>query len=69
MFTGLQTMDEFRREHPVQYQRLVESGELERYLVKAPSRPMTIASQILGLVLIAFGLVLLAFVAIGFFGG
>ena len=69
MFTGLQTMDEFRREHPVQYQRLVESGELEKYLMKAPSRPMTIGSQILGVVLIAFGLVLLVFVGIGFFGG
>ena len=68
MFTGLQSMDEFRREHPAQYQRLVESGELEKYLVKAPSRPMTIASQILGIVLIAFGLVLLVFVAVGFFG-
>lgn len=68
MFTGSLSIDEFRRDHPAQYRRLVESGELEKYLVKAPSRPMAIGSKILGLVLIAAGFTLLALVAIGFFG-
>lgn len=68
MFTGTQSLDEFRREHPAQYQRLVDAGELEKYLVDAPSRPMTLGSKILGLALIAIGLTLLALVAIGFFG-
>jgi hypothetical protein len=53
----------------VQYQRLVETGQLEKYLVDAPSRPMTLGSKILGLVLLAFGLGLLIIVTIGFFGG
>ncbi len=34
MFTGTQSLEEFRREHPAQYQRLVDSGELEQ----APGR-------------------------------
>jgi cytochrome b subunit of formate dehydrogenase len=68
MFTGTQSLAEFRREHPAQYNRLVETGELERYLVDAPSRPMTLGSKILGLVLISMGLTLLVLVAIGFFG-
>ena len=55
--------------HTLQYQRLVETGQLEKYLVDAPSRPMTLGSKILGLVLIACGLALLVFVASGFFSG
>jgi cytochrome b subunit of formate dehydrogenase len=69
MFTGTQSLDEFRREHPAQYQRLVDAGELDKYLVDAPSRPLTLGSKILGLILIAIGLTLLVLVAIGFFGG
>lgn len=69
MFTGTQSLAEFKHEHGAQYQRLVETGELEKYLVDAPSRPFTLGSKILGLVLIACGLSLLAMIAIGFFGG
>jgi len=69
MFTGTQSLDEFKHEHAAQYQRLVETGELEKYLVDAPSPSFTLASKILGLVLIAFGLSMLVMIAIGFFGG
>jgi len=69
MFTGTQSLEEFRRDHALQYQRLVENGQLEKYLVDAPSKPMTLGSKILGLVLIACGLALLTIVAIGFFSG
>jgi cytochrome b subunit of formate dehydrogenase len=69
MFTGTQSLAEFKHEHGAQYQRLVETGELEKYLVDAPSRPFTFGSKILGLVLIACGLCLLAMIAVGFFGG
>lgn len=67
MFTGTQSLEEFRREHPAQYQRLADAGELDKYLVDAPSRPMTLGSKILGLTLIAAGLTLLVLVAVGFF--
>jgi thiosulfate reductase cytochrome b subunit len=67
MFTGSVALEEFRREHPLQYRRLVESGEIHKYLVDAPSRPMTLGSKVLGLVLIAIGLALLVIVTIGFF--
>jgi len=69
MFTGTQSLEEFRRDHALQYQRLVENGQLEKYLVDAPSKPMTLGSRILGLVLISCGLALLIIVATGFFGG
>ena len=68
MFTGTFTLEEFRREHALEYQRLVASGELEKYLVEAPSRPMTIGSKILGFTLMAVGFALLALVVNGFLG-
>jgi cytochrome b subunit of formate dehydrogenase len=67
MFTGSQPLEEFMREHPAQYQRLVAAGELEKYLVDVPSPSMQWKSKVLGLVLIGVGLILLVLVGIGFF--
>ena len=67
MFTGSMPVEEFARDHEVEYQRLVQSGELDKYLVDAPSAPMTRGSRILGFTLIAFGLGLLTLVFVGFF--
>lgn len=69
MFTGTQSLEEFRSDHPAHYQRLVDSGELERLLVDGPSRPMAVGSKILGLTLITIGLILLVLVIIGFLSG
>jgi len=69
MFTGSVPLEVFRHEHTVQYNRLVETGELSKYLVDEPSRPMTLGSKILGFFLIAFGLTLLVLVLTGFIGG
>ena len=33
MFTGTLPLEEFKHEHTVEYKRLVDSGELEKYLV------------------------------------
>jgi cytochrome b subunit of formate dehydrogenase len=69
MFTGSVPLEVFRHEHTVQYNRLVETGELSKYLVDEPSQPMTLGSKILGFFLITFGLTLLVLVLIGFIGG
>jgi cytochrome b subunit of formate dehydrogenase len=68
MFTGTMSLEHFRREHALQYRRLVASGELERVLVDAPAPALTLRAQILGYALIALGLLLLAGVAVGFLG-
>jgi len=68
MFTGAVPLEEFAREHTLEYRRLVETGELEKHLVDAPSEPMTLGSKILGFTLIAIGLALLTLVIIGFVG-
>ena len=68
MFTGSMTLEHFKREHPLQYQRLVDTGKLEEHLVEPPTPTLAKASKILGFTLIAIGLSLLTLVAIGFFG-
>jgi len=67
IFTGSMPLEEFRREYAVEYDRLVETGELKKHLVDVPSRPMTLGSKILGLSLVAVGLAVLAMIAIGAF--
>jgi thiosulfate reductase cytochrome b subunit len=68
MFTGTVPLEEFKREHALEYQRLVDSGELARHLVDAPSQPMTLGSRILGFTLLGFGLLLLVLVVTGWIG-
>ena len=68
MFTGTQSLQEFQHEHAAQYKRLVETGQLEKYLVSAPPKSFTLASRLLGLMLLAMGLTLLILIGIGFFG-
>jgi cytochrome b subunit of formate dehydrogenase len=68
MFTGRVPLEVYMHEHKREYDRLVESGELDKYLVDAPSRPMRRGSRILGAMLITTGLTLLTLVIMGFLG-
>jgi cytochrome b subunit of formate dehydrogenase len=68
MFTGTLSLEEFRREHTLEYDELVAAGQLEKYLVDIPSVVMTLSSRILGIALLATGLALLALVLVGFAG-
>jgi len=68
MFTGSVPLEHYRHEHRREYDRLVASGELEKYLVAEPSEPMTRGSKILGTTLIVIGLTLLTLVLLGFLG-
>jgi hypothetical protein len=61
-------LEHYRHEHRREYDRLVESGELEKYLFDAPSEPMAFGSSVLGAVLIVIGLSLLTLVILGFLG-
>ncbi|HTT47651.1 MAG TPA: cytochrome b/b6 domain-containing protein [Pseudolabrys sp.] len=68
IFTGSMPLEEFKREYAVEYARLAQSGELERHLVDAPSRPLTLGAKVLGFALVLVGLALLVMMAIGFGG-
>ena len=69
MFTGTFPLDEYKKEHTVEYNRLVATGELEKRLVNPPSALKVKLSKLLGFTLIAIGLTLLTLVGIGFFKG
>lgn len=68
MFTGTMPLEVYRHEHALEYQRLIETNQLQDYLVDAPSAPMTAGARWLAFFLIAVGLTLLMGVAVGFLG-
>ncbi len=68
MFTGRVPLAVYKHEHRREYDRLLKSGELEKYLVAAPSQPMSRGSKILGAVLITIGLTLLTLILLGILG-
>jgi cytochrome b subunit of formate dehydrogenase/nitrate/TMAO reductase-like tetraheme cytochrome c subunit len=68
IFTGAMPLEEFKREFAVEYNRMVKTGELQRHLVDAPSRPLTLGSKIVGFGLVAVGLALLVAMANGVAG-
>jgi len=66
MFTGRLLLEEFKHEHAVEYDRLVKTAQLEKYLVQAPSEPMRLGSKILGFTLLFIGFSLLFMVLASF---
>jgi cytochrome b subunit of formate dehydrogenase len=65
IFTGAIPIEEFKHDHRLEYERLLATGELDKYLVKRPSRRVDLASSFLATVLIIAGLTLLTLVLIG----
>jgi cytochrome b subunit of formate dehydrogenase/uncharacterized CHY-type Zn-finger protein len=68
MFTGRVPLEIYKHEHRREYERLLASGELDRFLVDAPTDPQSASASLLGATLITFGLFLLTLVILGFFG-
>jgi cytochrome b subunit of formate dehydrogenase len=68
MFTGRVPLEIYKHEHRREYERLRASGELDKYLVDAPTEPQARSASLLGATLITFGLFLLTLVILGFFG-
>ncbi len=68
MFTGRVPLETYKHEHRREYERLRASGELDRFLVDAPTEPQAASASLLGATLITFGLFLLTLVILGFFG-
>jgi cytochrome b subunit of formate dehydrogenase len=66
MFTGAVDLEHFKREHTLEYEELVRTGQLEKHLVDVPSPAMTLGARILGIILLGIGLTLLVLVLSGF---
>ena len=45
IFTGAIPIEEFKHDHRLEYERLVAAGELEKHLVKRPSRRADLAAS------------------------
>jgi len=65
IFTGKIPIEEFKHDHRLEYERLVAIGELEKHLVRRPSRRADLAASFLASVLIIAGLTLLTLVLFG----
>jgi len=63
VFTGRVPLEAFQEERPREYQRLVDSGELESVLVDPPSRAQVVRAYVFGFSALVIGLTL----AIGIF--
>jgi len=65
IFTGAIPFEEFKHDHSLEYERLKAVGELEKHLVRRPSRRADLAASFITSVLIIAGLTLLTLVLIG----
>lgn len=65
MFTGTQSLETLKREHPAHFERLLAEGTLAQQCVEVPSRARTVGAKVLGWVLLVCGLSLLGFVVHG----
>jgi hypothetical protein len=56
IFTGSQTLERFKHERPVEYQRLVDNGTLEQYFVPPPSKAQIQVAHVFGFAAVAIGM-------------
>ena len=62
VFTGKMSLERFKSERPLEYQRLVDNGELEDYLVDPPTPRQRRDAYVFGSVFLAIGIMLAAFI-------
>ncbi len=65
IFTGAIPLEEFKHDHRLEYERLIAAGELEKHLLRRPSRRVDLAASFITSILIIAGLTLLTLVLIG----
>ncbi|NIM59535.1 MAG: cytochrome C, partial [Candidatus Aminicenantes bacterium] len=59
IFTGRLPLERFKEERPIEYERLVKNGELEKYLVDPPSNCHRVAAYVFGFITFAVGILLI----------
>ena len=62
IFTGKMPLERFKSERPLEYERLVESGELEKYLVPPPNRRQIRDAYVFGSIFLILGIMLAVFI-------
>ncbi|NJD26171.1 MAG: cytochrome C [Betaproteobacteria bacterium] len=67
MSSGLVSLDDFRRNHPAHYQRLIASGELANHLAPPPTNVSKLKARMVNFVLLTLALIILAIIGTGVF--
>ena len=62
VFTGKMPLERFKSERPLEYQRIVENGELDDYLVEPPNRRQIRDAYMFGSVFLVIGIILAVFI-------
>ena len=62
VFTGKMSLERFKAERPLEYQRLVDNGELEDYLVEAPNPTQRRDAYVFGSIFLIIGIMLAVFI-------
>jgi hypothetical protein len=68
IFTGVESEEEFKHKRPLEYQRMVVEGKLERKLGEKPQKWYINFSRIVGFTAIAIGVILLVLTLTAYFG-
>jgi hypothetical protein len=66
IFTGRLSEEDLKRTHPEEYQRLVDSGELEAIAAEAPPPWLNNFGRLIGATAILAGLIMLILMAVAF---
>jgi cytochrome b subunit of formate dehydrogenase len=66
IFTGQVSVEELKEERPFEYEQLVQSGELEKYLSEPFSKGMTKALKIFGFTALTIGMCLIIWIIYSF---
>jgi quinol-cytochrome oxidoreductase complex cytochrome b subunit len=56
IFTGVMPLEKFKEERPLEYQRLVDTKQLDKFLVPAPEHSNLLTAYIFGFIAVALGL-------------
>ncbi len=62
VFTGKMSLERFKSERPLEYQRLVDNGELDDYLVEPPNRRQRRDAYLFGSIFLVIGIMLAIFI-------
>lgn len=62
IFTGCMSLEEFKEDRPRQYEKLLESGELEKYIVEKPEKNFVRAARIFGFTALTIGMIMIVLI-------
>ena len=58
VFLGKMPIERFKAERPLEYERIVENGELDDYLVEAPNKRQIRDAYLFGSIFLVIGIIL-----------